>query len=174
MYCADCLADRSVTRLQLVLQMVEELGSDILTEPTQIIAFVAHALEADQATPWKAEQQATSGVPARARAESPDIGIKLSDLKFVDDDAIERAEHEKDDTEEQPVIPGLGHDEMAMTALTLLLAVLEGERCKTCMNSESVGVADTTSHSPRESHDVQYTIIGADLRKARRARRNRL
>lgn len=174
MYCADCPADRSVTRLQLVLQMVEELGSDILTEPTQIIAFVAHALEADQATPWQAKQQATSGGPARARAESLDIGIKLSDLKFVDEDAIERAKHEIDDIEEEPVISGLGHDEMAMTALTLLLAVLEGEQCKVLVNAESANVADTTSHSLREPHDVQYTIIGADLRKVRRARRNRL
>lgn len=102
---------RSVLRLQLVLKMVDDMGAEILQEPTQVIAFVAHAIDASE-PPLQAEQVQTS----------PKSGFGLADLKIVDDDDEEQEEH----VEEDNVVPGLGPDEMIMTALTLLLAVLEG------------------------------------------------
>lgn len=105
---------RSVLRLQLVLKMVDDMGAEILQEPTQVVAFVAHAIDASE--PVSAPSQAEK-VPA-----TPKSGLGLADLKIVEDDGEEEEEH----VEEDNVVPGLGPDEMIMTALTLLLAVLEG------------------------------------------------
>lgn len=104
--------------------MVDELGSDILQEPTQIIAFVAHALDATE-TPSTA-QEVPKSEPAAPKSEGGRFG--LADLKIVDDDELDdgRPKEEDDEAEEEGIVPGLGRDEMVMTALTLLLAVLEG------------------------------------------------
>ncbi|GAA5968373.1 hypothetical protein JCM11641_007611 [Rhodosporidiobolus odoratus] len=91
-------AKRAVTRLSLVLRMVEVLSSSILTSPDEIIAFVAHALAA-----------AVAGLDDSTEAS-------------------EVAKHEVDGGnggEEEMLGTGLGKDEMASTAVTLLLAVLE-------------------------------------------------
>ncbi|KAM0786858.1 hypothetical protein ACM66B_002284 [Microbotryomycetes sp. NB124-2] len=112
-------AKRAVIRLQLVLQMVDALGSDILTEPEQIIAFVAHALEADRDI---ADEVVQSETVDSTPASDPTFG--LGSLKIVDDEHESRNEASNDD--EDAVIPGLGADEIVTTALTLLLAVLEG------------------------------------------------
>ncbi|KAK4052761.1 hypothetical protein OIV83_002048 [Microbotryomycetes sp. JL201] len=107
-------AKKAVVRLQLVLQMVEMLGSDILTEPEQIISFVAHALDAGHAeVPDKEATEVKTAQP-----------FGLGSLKIVDDDENVKDLAQAD--EEEAIIPGIGTDEMATTALTLLLAVLEG------------------------------------------------
>lgn len=120
-------ARRAVTRLQLVLQMVEHLDAqEILKDrPKEIIAFVAHALDVD------VDEDTGTADPGEKRT-SPSVPLaRLAGLKV--------AEHEPDsearsgiraaDEEEQDsgLGTGLGKDEMALTALTLLLAVLEGK-----------------------------------------------
>lgn len=106
--------NRSLVRLQLVLKMVEEFGADILQEPTQIIAFVAHALDARVDSKPSMEAYQT---------KSPTSGIGLNDLKIVVDEEEEQVRDEEDENAGL----GLGPDEMILTALTLLLAVLEGK-----------------------------------------------
>lgn len=113
----DWVIFSSVLRLQLVLKMVEEMGAELLEDPTQIIAFVAHALDAS------APQADGADEPAPHPAEPQRAGgLGLDDLKIVDED-----DQPAEDDAEENIVPGLGPDEMAITALTLLLAVLDGE-----------------------------------------------
>lgn len=94
--------------------MVEEFGADILQEPTQIIAFVAHALDAKD----------RKSIPKKVHQSRPPIsGIGMNDLKIV----VDEEEEEVRDDEDENAGLGLGPDEMILTALTLLLAVLEGK-----------------------------------------------
>ncbi|GAA5935058.1 hypothetical protein JCM10213_000633 [Rhodosporidiobolus nylandii] len=89
-------AKRAILRLQLILKMVETLGSSILTSPDEIIAFVAHAL---------------SSAPAEPDAN----GDREEDEKVEEDE----------EAEQLGLGTGLGKDEMVVTGITLLLAVLE-------------------------------------------------
>lgn len=112
----------------------------MLEQPEQILNFVAHALEADKATQQDEEDadevilEKSSKEKGKER-EMRSGGIGLADLRIVDEDELEAREREEvrqreemeDENDEDREIPGLGKDEMAMTALTLLLAVLEGE-----------------------------------------------
>ncbi|SCZ96883.1 BZ3500_MvSof-1268-A1-R1_Chr4-1g06816 [Microbotryum saponariae] len=110
-------AKKSLTRLQLVLQMVEEMGSEILKNPEQLVGFVAHALEDDEDD---GKETKDTGVKTEEvnKEESPSI-FKLN---LIDDDPSKASE---EDNGEEPIIPGVGADEMRLTALTLLLALLE-------------------------------------------------
>ena len=107
--------------------MVEHLDAqEILKDrPKEIIAFVAHALDVD------VDEDISTADPGE-KPTSPSVPLSgLAGLKV--------AEHEPDpearsgigatDEEEQDsgLGAGLGKDEMALTALTLLLAVLEGK-----------------------------------------------
>ncbi|GJN93079.1 hypothetical protein Rhopal_006124-T1 [Rhodotorula paludigena] len=118
-------AKRSVVRLQLVLQMVEHLGSDILSDPKEIIAFVAHALDAETSEP-SADGDAKGG-----------LGGGMAGLRVGGEE-----EREKDEAEEAEfgLGTGLGKDEMAMTALTLLLAVLEANETLDASNTPLLAV----------------------------------
>lgn len=123
--------------------MVEHLGEGLLTveDATGVIAFVAHALEADDLSTIIEEDPA----PPPKRAPKPREGFGLADLKIVEDDEMEgtRREKEREQEEEQDnqeeTVTGLGRDEMAMTALTLLLAVLEGESLSYPFHCSSLG-----------------------------------
>lgn len=103
-------------RLQLILKMVDEFGSEILNEPREIITFVGQTLAIGEA-----EEEAV--VVAKPEEKARTGGMGLFDLN------IQELEEEKVDVDmegsDEPIIPGLGADEMIMTALTLLLAVLE-------------------------------------------------
>ena len=136
--------------------MLEELGSDgesaesagngLLQEPEQIIAFVAHALEADSSTPADVDENPTQPpLKQKQRREKKEAKFGLASLRIVDSDEeeeereIEKEMKEKvqemqEDEEEEPIVPGMGRDEMALTALTLLLAVLEGESACLCVS----------------------------------------
>lgn len=106
--------------------MVDELGSEILNEPSQVIAFVAHALDAEE--PSTADEEAPSAPKPSKPVNASSGRFGLADLKIVEDEELDDgtpAELEEED--EETLVPGLGKDEMVMTALTLLLAVLEGE-----------------------------------------------
>ncbi|GAA5921049.1 hypothetical protein JCM3775_004068 [Rhodotorula graminis] len=123
-------ARRTVTRLQLVLQMVEHLGSDILADPREIIAFVAHALDAQTGEPGVEAGQGGSARRKGQRKEDEPRG-GLAGLRIVEEDEVETAPLEgaeqDEDESELGLGTGFGKDEMAMTALTLLLAVLEAD-----------------------------------------------
>ncbi|GAA5886437.1 hypothetical protein JCM6882_001639 [Rhodosporidiobolus microsporus] len=143
-------AKRSITRLQLILQLVEALGgvssasndddiaaaatsnsnsNSILTEPAQIVAFVAHALEGAAADAMTASSSASSAgatrgkKPAREKEKGGLAGLRIVDEEG--DEGVRGAEEVDEEDEAAGLGTGLGKDEMAMTALTLLLAVLE-------------------------------------------------
>jgi hypothetical protein len=97
--------------MQLVTKMLDKMGASILKEPSQIIAFVDYALgESHSSGTTKKERRTMEG-------DGP--ALRMENLKIVDDD-----EGAEDEDEEEG---GLGADEeMTMTGLTLLLALLEG------------------------------------------------
>ncbi|SCV69399.1 BQ2448_2419 [Microbotryum intermedium] len=109
---------KSLTRLQLVLQMVEEMGSEILTKPDQLVGFVAHALENEDVDKDGTKSKDTE---VEIKEVSSDESPSIFKLNLVDEDGTKVPE----DDDIEPIIPGVGADEMRLTALTLLLAVLE-------------------------------------------------
>ncbi|GAA5832075.1 hypothetical protein JCM11251_002808 [Rhodosporidiobolus azoricus] len=183
-------AKRSITRLQLILGLVESLGGvssdtaagegaagegisastsrkndSILTEPAQIVAFVAHALEGAAGDALAASQKED----AKEKGEGKRKGTRkkrekkqgLQGLRIVDDDiqaeGAERVKVEDDGDAEGDegagLGTGLGKDEMAMTALTLLLAVLEANPSLSTSNTPLLPViasqlALLATHSP--------------------------
>lgn len=92
--------------------MVDEFGSELLHQPTQIIAFIAHALSSDA---MKVQKHPVD-------RDHSKVGLNLDDLRLVAED--EMAQEGED---EEALLPGSGVDEITMTAITLLLAVLESE-----------------------------------------------
>ena len=135
-------ATRSVTRLQLVLKMIQDLGSDILDHsPIHIIGFVAHALNVGQ------PDNRTAAVPSAPAAQptpskASGSGITLADLRIVPDEAENStsAEDEENANEGDVEGLGLGGDEMVVTGLTLLLAVLEGHPELTIASTPLLGL----------------------------------
>ena len=116
-----------------MLNMVEELGSEILTDPTEVIAFVGSTLDVGDG--GQKRQQRRAGTRDRHTGQA---GMRLEDLRIVDED---EDGPDLDDVEEIEREFGLdsgigasGKDEMVLTALTLLLAVLEGES-RLCVHS---------------------------------------
>ncbi|KAG8745544.1 hypothetical protein FRC10_007722 [Ceratobasidium sp. 414] len=89
---------RTMLLLRLVLELQQKLGSSVLTEPEHILQFVAHAIEPKQAEP----------------TPNP-VDKNLGSLRIVEVDSDD--ENDPDATQEQ--------DEMALTAVTLLLSILE-------------------------------------------------
>ncbi|GAA5929961.1 hypothetical protein JCM1841_001227 [Sporobolomyces salmonicolor] len=136
-------ARRSVVRLQLVLKMVEDLGSDIFTDPKEIIAFVAHALDAG--SDLKSQPSPSQHSKEGGR------GIRMEELRIVEE-KVEGVEEERAEEHlEYGVAAGLGKDEMVLTALTLLLAVLEANPSLDTSNTRLLSVIhsqlDTVSAS---------------------------
>ncbi|KAK4690688.1 hypothetical protein P7C70_g9515, partial [Phenoliferia sp. Uapishka_3] len=85
-------------------------------------------------------------------------GIGLEDLKIVDEDDGE------EEDEEEGVVPGLGPDEMAVTALTLLLAVLEANENLTMSTTPLLSLIFTRLSNLTSS---QSTLIPPLAREAR-------
>ncbi|GAA5870444.1 hypothetical protein JCM8547_004033 [Rhodosporidiobolus lusitaniae] len=114
---------RALTRLQLVLALVDPetgAGPEILTSPQEIVAFVAHALGEEEAA------AAPSSGAKDGKKKEEKVRAGLAGLRIVEEDEEEKGEQEEDEGEEEGGLgTGFGKDEMAMTALTLLLAVLE-------------------------------------------------
>ncbi|GAA5992221.1 hypothetical protein JCM10908_001826 [Rhodotorula pacifica] len=135
-------ARRAVTRLQLVLQMVEHLDAqEILKDrPKEIIAFVAHALDADVD-----EASANSRDEFGAKPVSPP---GLAGIHIIDPDGATSSTSSgrlpipvaDEDDSEHGLGTGLGKDEMALTALTLLLAVLEADPALDMSNTPLLAV----------------------------------
>ncbi|GAA6013263.1 hypothetical protein JCM10207_000836 [Rhodosporidiobolus poonsookiae] len=135
-------ARRALLRLQLVLTLVDTLGSSILQRPAEVVAFVAHALEEAP----KGLKRSSDDEPGEGREEEEgeregrtgleglfNVGRGQNEREGKAAREEDKQEEEDDDegvlggeeAEELGLGTGLGKDEMAMTALTLLLAVLE-------------------------------------------------
>ncbi|GAA6019689.1 hypothetical protein JCM11491_004885 [Sporobolomyces phaffii] len=124
-------AKQAVVRLQLVLGMVERFGSEILADPHEIVQFVASTLDVGGTTattrkPTEKKKKRTT----RARTHRggglglDDLRIVVDDDEDVDDDQEEEFKGVRVEGQEGEGTSG-GKDEMVMTALTLLLAMLE-------------------------------------------------
>ncbi|PCH41522.1 hypothetical protein WOLCODRAFT_163168 [Wolfiporia cocos MD-104 SS10] len=118
---ADSDPLRTLLYLQLVLQMQTQLAGDdpaahILSKPDHILTFVKHALE-------------TAGPAAPAsRADhkhDPSAGLRIQDLRIVPEEEEELEEGDSDDEGPEGEIGGSGDDEMVVTAVNLLLSILE-------------------------------------------------
>ncbi|KAH7930074.1 hypothetical protein BV22DRAFT_1191545 [Leucogyrophana mollusca] len=113
---------RVVLYLQLIMQMQTQLSgnsssSNILSKPEHILSFVKHALEPAVTGASDAEPQ---------REKGPGYGLKMEDLRIVPQE--EDVPYEDGDSDDEE--PGTGSalptdDEMAETAINLLLATLE-------------------------------------------------
>ncbi|CUA70257.1 Cyclin-D-binding Myb-like transcription factor 1 [Rhizoctonia solani] len=96
---------KTLLYLRLILEMQQKLGSGVLTEPEHILQFVAHVIE-----PKKPYQE-----PERAR----------DPIRIVEQDSDDEAQAEEPQTQ----------DEMIMTAVTLLLSILEANENMSTLTS---------------------------------------
>ncbi|GAA5948232.1 hypothetical protein JCM3765_001328 [Sporobolomyces pararoseus] len=134
------MAKKTVIRLQLILKMVEELGSEILSidtsasgtgtgsEPLKIISFVGSILDVGSTSSSNSSSKNKKGKKEEGK------GLKMEDLRIV----VDQDEQEDEPDEEEMIEPsglGGGNQEMIMTALTLLLAVLEANQSLTISNT---------------------------------------
>ena len=112
--------------MQIIIQVQTQMSKDgpsssnILSKPEHILSFIKHAIQNDMMQDTVPEQASTG--------PSPHQGLTLDDLRIVpegeqDDDA----DMEGDSDDEAPGLPGArANDEMTITALNLLLSILEG------------------------------------------------
>lgn len=98
------------------MEMVEQLGSTVLSDPQHVLSFVSHSI--------RSAQESADDMKVRKRNQSakpPSQGI--ASLRIVEDDEDEgpgMAEAEEEDSDDE------GPDDLLATALNLLLATLEG------------------------------------------------
>ncbi|KAM0752394.1 hypothetical protein T439DRAFT_379460 [Meredithblackwellia eburnea MCA 4105] len=135
------LGARLLLRLQLALKMVEEIGpSELVHDPIQVLGFVAHALDAHQEAGQSASRNG-HGVGTGSKRKRDQGGLGLGDLKIVDEEELDEIEEViAEDDEGGDSETGLGKDEMTVTALTLLLAVLEGNEELSAANTNLLAV----------------------------------
>ena len=95
----------------------DDSSSNILSKPEHILTFIKHALQSDTT------QDAASSVDP-----SPRQGLTMDDLRIVPkEDPDDDSGTEGDSDDETPSLQGARpNDEMTITALNLLLSVLEG------------------------------------------------
>jgi len=101
--------------------MQAQLSSSVLSKPEHVVSFVKHALST----------VASATKPAYVL---PKKGLGLADLRIVEqeDEDVDEGMGDSDDEDvdemdvEELVQGGGGKDEMIVTAVTLLLSILEG------------------------------------------------
>ena len=113
---------RTLLYLQLITQIQTRLAdtsssTNILKKPEHILMFVKHALD-DAQLPKKFQRPARR--PKRA-------GLGLDDLKIVAESGDEDEMGSEDSDDEDEGSTNTAPDEITVTALNLLLALLEGE-----------------------------------------------
>ena len=116
---------RTLLFLQLIVQVQTQMSKDgpssnnILGKPEHIFSFIKHALQSD--TALQSPESKTG--PKRS---GPRQGMTINDLRLVpegQDEDLDMEGDSDDETPDQEVQPG---NEMTITALNLLLSVLEG------------------------------------------------
>lgn len=122
-YKADFQMQKAIIlRLQLVLKIIEECGSEIVKEAKQTLVFIDHALETRSTSITERQSK------AKPKVTSSRANLSLGDLKIVDSDSEDSDEDETVENESEfPELEGIVKgEELTVTGLTLLLAVLEG------------------------------------------------
>ncbi|KAF8524594.1 hypothetical protein BU17DRAFT_74714 [Hysterangium stoloniferum] len=105
---------RTLLYLQLIVQMQSQLSETVLSEPEHILSFIKSAL---------------SLAPTPRPSAKPPMkkGLRLSDLRIIEpEEEIDRADSDDEDDLDELGESGGKKDEMTITAITLLLSVLEG------------------------------------------------
>jgi hypothetical protein len=95
-------------------------SNNILRKPEHVLTFIKHALQSDTVQDT-VPKQASVDPSSRQR-------LKMNDLRIIpEDDPAEDNDTEADSDDETPGLPGARpNDEMTITALNLLLSILEG------------------------------------------------
>jgi hypothetical protein len=124
-----------ILRLQLILKIIEECGSDIVKEATQTLQFINLALED---TPASKKEGAAPRPHQSQPLKAAGTGLSLNDLKIIEDeDDVEDTESDED--LEFPELLGIAPSEqLQVTGLTLLLALLEGHDDLTVENTPAL------------------------------------
>ena len=115
-----------ILRLQLVLKIMEECDPDIGQEAHQTLLFIDQSLDVSK-TVEKVHGQTKVGEGVRSE-RSKHTQLSMADLKIVDSDSEDEEEQEMRAEElEFPELVGVAPgDQLLVTGLTLLLAILEG------------------------------------------------
>lgn len=156
-----------ILRLQLILKIIEECGSDIVKEAQQTLQFINLAL--DDTVGEQQRQAPTSRVVPPRSQQNATSGLSLGNLKIVDDDEEQYAEEEDQvDEGEFPELLGIAPSEqLQVTGLTLLLAVLEGHEDLTRENNVALRSIDRklsklveaeTDVTARLAKDAQFIL----------------
>lgn len=109
-------SSRTLFYLRIVMEMVEQLGSTVLSDPQHVLSFASHSI--------RSAQESADDIKVRKRnrsAKPPSQG--MASLRIVEDDEDEvpgTAEAREEDSDDE------GPDDLLATALNLLLATLEG------------------------------------------------
>lgn len=117
---------RTLLFLRLVLELQQKLGSSVLTEPEHILQFVAHAIEPKQ---------------SERRPDRTTSGSGVESLRIVEEDSDDENEQATQD-----------EDDMAVTAITLLLSILEGEHTHNDMRAKLMRMDPQPTRSYRLVH----------------------
>lgn len=112
--------------LRIVMEMVEQLGSTVLSDPQHVLSFVSHSIRAAEES-----SETTKVQKPRGSSNTPSQG--MASLRIVDHDEDEglrvtEAEEDEDSDDEGP-------DDLIATALNLLLATLEANESMTPVNT---------------------------------------
>ncbi|KAI0939316.1 hypothetical protein AcV5_000773 [Taiwanofungus camphoratus] len=112
---------RTLLYLQLILQMQNQLSADssssnILRKPDHILVFIKHALES--------AQPVTPSAQAGRRHEDK-TGLRMEDLRIIPEKEEEVEEGDSDDETPDAGPSGSSDQEMIVTAVNLLLSILE-------------------------------------------------
>lgn len=155
---------RTLLYLQLILQIQTHMSSEgytsgnIFSKPEHILSFVKHALDAGTAAPPQ---------PSHSRsAKKP--GLKMDDLRIVDEDEEDDFEDGGDSDDETPGLEGVPPDEeMTATAMNLLLSILEGTLCQP--NSLKLSPVSHVHESQSRPFREHFTHLGRHPSPRRRA-----
>ncbi|KAH9951727.1 hypothetical protein B0H21DRAFT_842799 [Amylocystis lapponica] len=112
---------RTLLYLQLIVQMQTQLSSDgssagILSKPGHMLSFIKHAL--DSAT------SPNSGLTQKP-VQRTENGLRMEDLRIVPEEEEGLEDTDSDDEESDSHLGEAGDQEMVVTAVNLLLSILE-------------------------------------------------
>ncbi|KAG9038544.1 hypothetical protein FRB95_000765 [Tulasnella sp. JGI-2019a] len=142
---------KTMLYLKFVLEMVDQLGSTVLSNPEHILSFVSHALRSE------GEKNADVVPGMKASVLASDTTSRDS-LFIVEPKNAVKADDEEEDSDDE------SDNDLIETALNLLLAVLEANEKLTSMNTPLLQVIESdievlTTHAS--------TTVGALAREAR-------
>ncbi|KAG8987795.1 hypothetical protein FRB90_003143, partial [Tulasnella sp. 427] len=113
--------------LRIVMEMVDQLGSTVLSDPQHVLSFVSHSLRS-------ARETYDEGLVVPKRKEKGKASRQgMAALRIVDEDQeeeVEVTENEDDDDSDNE-----GPEDLLSTALNLLLATLEANEKMTPLNT---------------------------------------